>query len=274
MSIGGRILALIGKLLARHLSKPLKGYAPPASLSPDTLRTTLKPGDVLLVEGDTRVSVVIKYLTQSTWSHAALYVGRRLGRSDSGGEMLSLVEADVVEGVRAVPLSLYAQLHTRICRPVGLTPREVDQVLDFAIACLGHKYDLKNLFDLARYLFPLPPVPTRARRHLLALGSGEPTQAICSTLIAQAFESVRYPILPYIEYRPPATPARNRFIREVFYARHHSLYTPRDFDISPYFKIVKPRIEDGFDPKAIRWADAEKAEALAVGAGAPAERLT
>ncbi|HEU0200240.1 MAG TPA: hypothetical protein VFR86_07375, partial [Burkholderiaceae bacterium] len=215
----------------------------------------------------TRVSIAIKYLTQSTWSHAALYVGRRVGRSNGSGEALALIEADVIEGVRAVPVSMYADLHTRICRPVGLTPREIDQVMDFAIGCLGHQYDLKNLFDLARYMLPLPPVPTRSRRHLLALGSGQPTQAICSTLIAQAFHSVRYPILPYIEYRPPETPARNRFIREVLYARHHSLFTPRDFDISPYFWIVKPRIEEGFDPKAIRWGDAEEERALALGAG-------
>ncbi|MCP9231169.1 MULTISPECIES: hypothetical protein [unclassified Mesorhizobium] len=28
---------------------------------------------------------------------------------------------------------------------------------------------------------------------------------------------------------------------------HHSLYTPRDFDLSPYFRIVKPTLEYGFD---------------------------
>src|SRR5574337_378503 len=59
-----------------------------------------------------------------------------------------------------------------------------------------HRYDLKNVVDLARYLLPTPPVPVGWRRRLLALGSGEPTQAICSTMIAQAFQSVSYPILP------------------------------------------------------------------------------
>jgi hypothetical protein len=37
--------------------------------------------------------------------------------------------------------------------------------------------------------------------------------------------------------------------------RHHSLYTPRDFDVSPFFDIVKPTIETGFDYKQIEWAD-------------------
>jgi hypothetical protein len=37
--------------------------------------------------------------------------------------------------------------------------------------------------------------------------------------------------------------------------RHHSLYTPRDFDLSPFFDIVKPTIESTFDYRQIEWAD-------------------
>jgi hypothetical protein len=45
--------------------------------APELPAATLLPGDVLLVEGDTGTSGVIKCLTQSTWSHAALFVGAR-----------------------------------------------------------------------------------------------------------------------------------------------------------------------------------------------------
>ena len=62
---------------------------------------------------------------------------------------------------------------------------------------IGFDYDLKNIIDLMRYLFPMP-VPQRWRRRMMALGSGHPTRIICSALIAQAFEAVRYPILPKI----------------------------------------------------------------------------
>ena len=41
--------------------------------------------------------------------------------------------------------------------------------------------------------------------------------------------------------------------------RHHSLYTPRDFDLSPYFQIVKPTLVYGFDYKAVIWAKGEDA---------------
>ena len=67
-----------------------------------------------------------------------------------------------------------------------------------SIERIGYDYDLKNIIDLMRYFLPQPPVPASWRRRMIALGSGEPTRAICSSLIAQAFESVGYPILPEV----------------------------------------------------------------------------
>ena len=40
---------------------------------------------------------------------------------------------------------------------------------------------------------------------------------------------------------------------EILHIRHHSLYTPRDFDLSPYFRIVKPTLEYGFDYRTLTW---------------------
>ena len=100
-----------------------------------------------------------------------------------------------------------------------------------------------------RYLIPMP-VPQRWRRRMMALGSGHPTRIICSALIAQAFENVRYPILPKVTH-VESEAAR----REILEIRHSSLYAPRDFDISPYFALVKPTVENGFDYRAMRWAD-------------------
>jgi hypothetical protein len=103
-----------------------------------------------------------------------------------------------------------------------------------------------------RFLVPLP-IPQRWRRRMIAIGSGDPTKIICSALIAQAFEAVRYPILPKIT-RAGSRQAR----REILHIRHSSLYMPRDFDISPYFEVVKPTIELGFDYTALHWADKPK----------------
>jgi hypothetical protein len=245
----------IGRRLARFLIQAGRAAETVTTSNPGALAAALRPGDVLLVEGVSRVATAIKYLTQSTWSHSALYVGDVLGVPPAGVEPPVLIEADLVDGVRAVPLSRYAARHTRICRPVGLTGDEVSRVVQYAISQLGYHYDLHNLFDLARYLLTTPPVPTRWRRRLIALGSGDPTRAICSSLIAQAFATVRYPILPILTREPQSDAAGAYQVREILHIRHHSLYTPRDFDISPYFRIVKPTIEAGFDYRTLVWAD-------------------
>ena len=248
----------VGRFIAQYLEKPAPGYEPYTPSDPDSLRATLKPGDVLLVEGSNHISGVIKYLTQSTWSHAALYVGPIGDRVTVEGEPLVLVEANIGQGVMAAPLSKYERFHTRVCRPTSLTADDCARVCAYAAERIGFDYDLKNIIDLLRYLFPLP-VPQRWRRRMIALGSGHPTRIICSALIAQAFEQVRYPILPKVT-RIESEAAR----QEILEIRHSSLYAPRDFDISPYFEVVKPTLVNGFDYKAMAWADvpAEDADVL------------
>jgi hypothetical protein len=83
---------------------------------------------------------------------------------------------------------------------MGLSSEDARRVVNHALGRLGDKYDLKNVFDLARYLLPTPPVPTSWRGRMLALGSSDPTRAICSTLIAEAFEAIGFPILPIIRF--------------------------------------------------------------------------
>jgi hypothetical protein len=246
------VFGFAGRAIARYLSRPNPRYAPLATSSPERLQAALMPCDVLLVEGNTRLSTAIKYLTQSTWSHTALYLGVGPFAKRLAGEPV-LIEADLVEGIRLVPLDAYAAMHTRVCRPVGLSDEHRSAIVDAALARLGHRYDLKNVVDLARYLLPTPPVPVRWRRRMLALGSGEPTRAICSTFIAQLFQGVRYPILPRIERRRWGDADCNTCFDEILHIRHHSLFAPRDFDISPYFAVVKPALEGGFDYRRLVW---------------------
>lgn len=246
------VLDNIGRVLADYLERPASGYEPFTPSDFGALRASLKPGDVLLVEGNNHISGVIKYLTQSTWSHAALYVGPIGDRTTHDDEPLVLVEANLGEGVVGAPLSKYARYHTRVCRPTGLTREDCARVCSYAAERIGFDYDLKNITDLLRYLFPLP-VPQRWRRRLMTLGSGHPTRIICSALIAQAFESVRYPILPKVTVMESKA-AR----REILEIRHSSLYAPRDFDISPYFEVVKPTIVRGFDYTKMHWADLQR----------------
>jgi hypothetical protein len=248
MSASLKLLDWVGEIVARQLQKPTSGYEPYAAARPELVAMTIRPADILLVEGPrSKINSAIRYLTQSTWSHSAMYVGLGAGLGERDGEPLVLVEAELGKGVIASPLSKYSTFNTRICRPVGLTPEDRIEAIRFATERIGYAYDLKNIIDLMRYFLPNPPVPARWRRRMIALGSGEPTRAICSTLIAEAFESVGYPILP--EVRRVDAVSR----KEILHIRHHSLYAPRDFDISPFFAVVKPTIETGFDYKKMQW---------------------
>ena len=259
MRAASKPLTWIGAGLARYLSRRVHVHGVAPNTPQDLLLATLRPGDVLLVEGHSRVSTAIKYLTQSTWSHAALYVGGDL--ADAGGATgHCFIEADIIEGVRSVGAGEFADYHTRICRPVGLDAAACGQVTRYAIDRIGSHYDLRNVFDLARYLLPTPPVPTAMRRRMLAFGSGDPTRAICSTLIAQAFQSIRYPILPIVHRHDASTPECPGCIAEAMHIRHYSLFAPRDFDVSPYFEIVKPWLAQGFDYRSIVWDDLEEGD--------------
>ena len=250
-----RLKERISARILRFLSKPTVRYAPFFAPEPNVVRRALQPGDVILIEGNTRLSAIIKFLTQSTWSHAALYVGERPGDITPDGEPNVLLEAEADTGVTTIPLSKYIHFNTRICRAAGLNSESKQRVIDYALARIGKQYDSRQILDLARYLFPYPPVPVWFRRRMLAIGSGDPTKAICSTLIAEAFGAIRYPILPESVSKNGKIYGIAPYVkREIEHIRRHGLYTPRDFDVSPYFSIVKPNLDDGFDYHKLVWA--------------------
>ena len=110
----GVVLDIVGKWIAGYLQKEVPGYEPFTPSDPEHLRGVIDQGDVLLVEGNNRVSGIIKYLTQSTWSHAALFVGPIDGAVEPDGEPHVLIEANIGEGVTSAPLSKYFPYHTRL----------------------------------------------------------------------------------------------------------------------------------------------------------------
>ncbi|UHD17364.1 YiiX/YebB-like N1pC/P60 family cysteine hydrolase [Thiocapsa bogorovii] len=207
------------------------------------LSEALQPGDVVLVEGRTRVGGIIKLITQSAWTHAALYIGRLHDIEDrtlrnlvvqhyqrDHSEQL-LLEALIGEGTRISPLARYANDHLRICRPHGLSRGDAQRVIGYAIRRLGSGYDVRQLLDLARFFLPWGIVPRRWRSSLFQANAGGVTRNVCAGLIAESFAAVDFPILPFIDRSASGT------LR--FFKRNPRLFTPRDFDYSPYFDIIK-----------------------------------
>jgi hypothetical protein len=239
-------MGFLARQLMERLSRWLTKEGQPAATPLcdfSRLRYELRPGDVVLVEGRSRVSEVIKVITQSSWTHSALYIGRlfdiddkmlqaRIRASYEGdpSEQL-LVEALLGKGTIITPISSYSRDHLRICRPTGLDPEDAQRVVNYAIRHLGSDYDVRHLLDLARFFFPWGILPRRWRSTLFEHNAGGPTRTVCSSLLAAAFSSVNFPILPFID--------RSEDGSLRFFKRNPRLFTPRDFDYSPYFDIIK-----------------------------------
>src|ERR1700688_4651561 len=137
ISTMGVVLDTVGKLIAGYLQKEVPGYEPFTPSDPEHLRGVIEPGDGLLVEGNNRISGIIKYLTQSTWSHAALFVGPIDGAEEPDGQPHVPIAANIGEELTSAPLSKYFSYHTRLCRSVGLTYEERSTVGRYAINRIG-----------------------------------------------------------------------------------------------------------------------------------------
>lgn len=270
--------------IIRMLVKEHRGYRQRSPNDIEALRSVLRPGDVILVEGSQRISEVIKYLTQSSWSHAALYVGDAVARSggsrardvreEFGDEADSLlVEATVEHGVTAAPLSKYVDHNLRICRPVRLRADDLRKVVATVIDQIGMPYNVDHVIDLLRYFFPVALL-SRWRELALRHSGNLTKEVICSSQIAMAFQKVGYPVQPSVaRTRTPRVSGRKlpgwlvgtarrgcrTLLEEAsFTPGDPSLITPRDFDLSPYFQVVKPLAQErgDFDYKRINWIGA------------------
>lgn len=222
-------------------------YEPPSkAIMPydfNRLKYEIRPGDVLLIEGRSRISSVIRTITQSPWTHAALYIGRPIDFEDeyiqnvihqhieTKDKTRLIIEDLLDQGTVISTLKSYRNHHIRICRPIGISHADTQLVIQYAIRALGQPYNVRHLIDLARFLLPWSILPRRFRSSLFRTQSGEPESGICSSLIAEAFNTVQFPILPFMK------PHEAEGV-EVF-QRNPYLYTPKDFDYSPYFEIIK-----------------------------------
>lgn len=209
----------------------------------ERLSHELKPCDVILVEGRSRISDIVRTVTQSTWSHSALYIGRLhdvenpimrariqdFYRADPSEQLL--VEGILGKGTIVTPLATYRQDHLRICRPRDLVHQDAQQVLGFAIGKLGTDYNVRQVIDLMRLLLPWGLLPRHWHSTLFEHQAGGSMRTICSSVLAEAFQSVKFPILPLLR-------AHSQKGVQLF-VRNPRLFTPRDFDYSPYFDIIK-----------------------------------
>lgn len=110
----------------------------------------IRPGDVLLIEGRSRASRIIKYISQSPWSHAVLYIGRLDNIEDKKFREIAkkhcectseqlIIESEIGLGTIISSITKYKDDHVRILRPRRLTKEDVQKIINFAIGRLGRR---------------------------------------------------------------------------------------------------------------------------------------
>ncbi len=268
----GKLIEHIAGTLLKRMEMPIPSYEKRIINNMANLYKEIRVGDVVLVEGRSRISRVIQLFTKSSWSHSAFYIGDQLKDSGVGGAEKwkndlhgadetdlrhMLIEANAENGVTAVPLSKYKDQNMRICRPFGISLEDLRTVVDDVVDNLGKHYDHENLVDLALLLLPSFLNPFKKRTIHACLGGCTEYQVICSGMIAKAFQKVGYPIVPELVLESDVeSPLMNNPYGSRLIMRHYSQIVPRDFDLSPNFEIIKYNIIslDGFNYKTI-WAE-------------------
>lgn len=238
MSLGNWLVQKLSGFLLKNVT-PSRSYLCDFSRICHEVRST----DILLIQGRNRISRIVQRITQSPWSHAALYIGHIHNIDDpllrefvqqqykgSPTEQL-LVESIIGQGTIIVPISKYKNEHIRVCRPTGLSHLDAQKVIAYAVNSIGKEYNIRHFFDLGRFLLASKFIPRRWNSSLFKRNAGKTEQEICSVMIAKAFASVKFPILPLIR--------ENDKQQLEMINRNPKLYTPSDFDYSPYFDIIK-----------------------------------
>jgi len=209
--------------LRRYLTEPLGRQCCVTPTERRSLAAVLDRGDVLLTDANTRCAALVRHVTRSVWSHVSMYVGPL----EQAADPLCIVEADIAAGVRPVRLSELNALRVQVLRPAALSKAERDWLADCVVSRIGAEYDLAHAWQLGR-------------RHLLSGRSRRtggtismptrrrPSRFICSSLVAHAFASLGYSILP----DGKAAGARA--------SGDHGHLTPADFEHAPVFQVVWP----------------------------------
>lgn len=262
------ITSFLRKFILERLEKQKRQYEQRAYNNLSKLYKVIQPGDVVLVEGRSEMSRLIKLFSSSHWSHVAMYVGNALAVSDNkkrapylkkygqDAEHM-LVEAFSGKGVIATPLEKYTNYNIRLCRPHGILDSDLQKVLEQVTGSLGMHYDNQNITAIALMILQALWRPINKRTIRACLGNCNDFQAICSGMIAQAFQRVGYPIVPALLPQSPKDAFNdNNPYGGGLIMRHYSQIMPKDFDLSPNFEVIKYNIRGAkrFDYKSL-WVE-------------------
>ena len=118
------LLQFIGTQLAKFLTKEHIYKDAYYRVSIENIKSTLEPGDVVLVEEQSRASSAIQFITSSNWSHAAIFIGKTKSINHC------LIEVKAVEGCKYTNVNAYRHNNLRICRTIFLNEKKGQLLLN------------------------------------------------------------------------------------------------------------------------------------------------
>lgn len=206
-------------------------------------RLLLKPADVLLIDGNTLADRKIKAITGSRWSQVCLYLGRLHDirnaslrafindHLDCQSDTQLIFKADLVKGMHITTLSELRQQTFRICRPHELTEDDTQNIVNYTInrASTTAKHAWWPAVRLL--LVPWTLLPMHWRQRLFRALSGRRLRRAMGGTVGDAFSFIQFPILPLVRGEDDKP--------NKLYRQYPSVFYPADFDLSPYFDVIK-----------------------------------
>lgn len=216
----------------------------------------IEPGDVILVDGTAPADKRIKSISGSNWSQVLLYLGRLHDIKDPSLRAMAsdyipcqsntqlLLKVDLVHGVHLITLSELQDVQLRICRPSGLTDAEKQSVIRYGLSRLENNKKHAWWPAIRLLLVPWSWFPRHWRKPIFKLLSGRRLRRAVGGTIGDSFSFIQFPILPLVKKEFDGKTKLYRHYPMVFY--------PSDFDLSPYFDVVKYPFADQIDGKGLR----------------------
>ena len=238
--------------ICRRLQRDESLGHPSADL--ESLRSVIRPCDVLLVSGHSTVDRTLKVIGDSRYARAVLYVGRLHDVADPALRALLadytpcepdtqlVIDARLERGLIVEPLSALEGRQMRVCRAQGLIDSEAQDVMRYAISRIGagggQSWGALGLLGM----MPWRWLPLLWRTRIYRRWAGELIKALSGTVVADAFSFVQFPVMPLVKEDGSGARLLRLQPRAV---------TAADFDHSPYFEIIKAPFQLTEIPKGV-----------------------
>ncbi|HUM13362.1 MAG TPA: hypothetical protein VLT82_20610 [Myxococcaceae bacterium] len=179
------------------------------------IRDQVKDGDVILFRGNVLFSRIIQRISAGRYSHSALIL--------EWGRRWMILQAELIEGVQAVPLSVAVARYHGDVDFYPLTPEarakvDLPRLAAAAKSALGLRYAKLDLLRVAAHLlfsFPLP----RYRR--------DPEALFCSQYVSRCFRVAGLDLVPESDVgTSPEQIATSRWLRYGGTIRHDPRLNP------------------------------------------------